>query len=377
VPVIAEGHLIYIDLNHWIGLSKARLGRSGSEVYAALLEELREAVSAGRATVPLSFAHYIEMSKIKDPKQRSSLALVMGDLSNYVTLTSREDLLAYELRRSIARELGRSYQAAVPPLTGYGFGHAFGQPQLRGKLRGHPEELQRFAEANADAFIPRLEEHVGSGWKVPSSGGLRTKLEAVNNALDAAAQFMMLMGPRDDALPGLRQIGYNPNSAYEVVASMTRRESDLAASLAKEPANRKRLDDIVAARAMFWDLLEIWSAAVMDVWQRLITIEELGKDRLSRILSDTPIINVESSVRRANFRNSSKGWDQNDLYDLAFVGVAVAYCSVVLTERHLQSVVRQEKLDQRYQTTVLRRPEELTERLRSGRDKPGPVGPLT
>jgi hypothetical protein len=267
----------------------------------------------------------------------------------------------------LAEELRTSYAPPQPEITGYGFGHAFGIATVRGRFRGDPVALEQFA-ATVDEFIPRLEEHTGFGWRFVPSGAATTPLELINEAADAHAQFRVLMGSDNKQDPGLLKLGFNPSAAYEVVENIRRREEDLAAQLAADPSWQRRLDDIIEARALFWDLNEDWGQAVTDVWPaRLITMEELGMERLHRILRGIPVVDIESSIRHANFRNGSHKWTTNDIHDLSFAGPAVTHCDVVLTERHLHTVLVHQGVGRRYGTAIFRRPEELTAHLRQGR----------
>ena len=47
-----DARRLYIDMNHWIGLSRARLRRKGSEAYASVYEALRDGVRSGRVSIP-------------------------------------------------------------------------------------------------------------------------------------------------------------------------------------------------------------------------------------------------------------------------------------------------------------------------------------
>jgi len=174
----------------------------------------------------------------------------------------------------------------------------------------------------------------------------------------------MLMGPADKQELELLELGYNPSAAYDVVDAITRREVDLAQQLAAEPKWQKRLDDIVDARALYWDLREDWDQAVSDVWPRIVTIDEFGLDRLRRILRGIPIVDIESTIRRANFSTGSHKWKKNDIHDSDFAGSAVTYCDVVWTEKHLQAQLHGHGLDRKYGTTVLSRPGELAAYLK-------------
>jgi hypothetical protein len=357
--------LIYLDQLHWINLSKARLGQEGSEVYADLLVELREAVAAGGAVVPISFTHYFEVSRIASAQRRADLALTMGELSKYVALTPREVFLRYEFRRSLAKELGSSYTTPQPAITGYGAGHAFGVGSGKGRFRGDPEALDE-AAAKVGEFIPRLEQETGYGWKFVPAGAASTPLELLNEAADANAQFRMLMGPADKQDPELLKRGFNPGKAYEVTENIKRREEDLANQLAAEPQWKRRLDDIIEGRALYWDLNEEWFPAVSDVWRRVVTIQEFGMERLHRIIDGIPIVDIESTIRRANFATGNHKWTTNDIHDLSFAGAAVTYCDVVLAERHLHTQLVHRGVGRKYGTAIFRRPEELIEHLRQG-----------
>lgn len=357
--------LIYLDQLHWINLSKARLGQEGTDVYAELLKELRAAVSSGRAVVPISFTHYFEVSEIARADRRANLALTMGELSKYVALTPREVFLRHEFRLSLAKELGISYTAPPPATTGYGVGHAYGLGSGKGRFRGDPEILEQAAKT-VDENIPRLEQDTGYGWRFVPSGAATTPLELLNEVADARVQFGLLMGPADKQDPELLKLGFNPAKAYEVIENIKRREEDLANQLAAEPEWKGRLDDIIEGRALFWDLNEDWARAVTDVWPRVVTIQEFGWQRLHRVLRGIPIVDIESSIRHANFRNGSHKWTTNDIHDLSFAGAAVTYCDVLLTEKHLHTQLVHEGVGRKYGTAIFRRPEELTEHLRQG-----------
>ena len=355
--------LIYLDLNHWINLSKARLGQEAG-AYTNLLEELRAAVGAGRSVVPLSSTHYMEISRIASAQRRADLAFVMGEVSRYVALTSREVVLRYQFRRSLAQELDVKYAMPPPPTTGHGYSHAFGQPPQEWH-RLTPTVRRAFA-VNFAAFVAGVEKEAGYGWTFIPSGKATTSLELVDEVLDATAQFQMLMGPADKQDPQLLRYGYDPTKAYEVIDRITAREADLAEQLAADPKWLRRLDDIIEGRALVWDLNEDWHKAVTDVWHaRAISMDEFGMERLHRIVSGIPIVDIESAIRHANFSTSNHKWKKNDIHDSDFAGSAVTYCDVVLTERHLQTQLVRQGIDRKYRTIVLSSPEDLIAHLRS------------
>jgi hypothetical protein len=310
--------------------------------------------------VPLSSTHYIEMSRIKDPRQRAEVALTMQALSEYVALTSRELLLRDELRRSIASEFGKAYEAPSPAITGFGYAHAFGQNQVRGHITGNLDQARRHADAAADRVIQGLETKMGYGWRFRPSGIAQDRLQLIEEAMNAAMQFGILRGPQDADIERLRQeCGYRPEDSYAVTQAIENREAELARLLAEGEARRERLDDIIAARAMYWDLGDQWARASADLELPVRDVVELGKDTLSRIINGVPIIDVESALRRGNFRNGMYTWSTNDIYDLSFVGTAIVYCDVVLTDNHVRAQLLQQGVDRKYGTLMPRRIEDI------------------
>lgn len=71
--------LVYLDLNHWIGLAKAAVGHPDGQRYAEPLNVLRN--QGHDVVVPLASEHYMEMSGISGQRQRFDVAAVMEEIS--------------------------------------------------------------------------------------------------------------------------------------------------------------------------------------------------------------------------------------------------------------------------------------------------------
>jgi hypothetical protein len=344
--------LLYVDLNHWIELTKGRLGAPGHARYGEAYGTLRDAVSTGELVVPLSSMHYIEMFRIKSPSQRGEVALTMDHLSRYVSLTAREILIAHELRRSLATVFERSFNAPPPDPLGYGFGHAFGKGTIKGRFRGDPEVLREVAVKQQEDITRRAEQLGGFGWRYSPPPGADA-LERLQDVTDQLTQFRMLRGPDDKDLPALLKDGYNPDASFSVTMAMQKREAELAEYLKKEPVTADWLAEFIAARALYWDLLEEWDRAVAEVGLPRMSLDEIGKPRLDRIIAGVPIVDVESAIRQRRFRNLESTWATNDIYDIGFAGQAVVYCDAVLTDKDLRASIVQRRLDRKYQTELL------------------------
>lgn len=73
--------LVYLDLNHWIGLAKAAVKHRDGMRYRNALEALR----AATAILPLSSTHYMEMVGIKGPQQRRDTRFHPGSCADRPT----------------------------------------------------------------------------------------------------------------------------------------------------------------------------------------------------------------------------------------------------------------------------------------------------
>ena len=80
--------LIYLDLNHWIELSKANSGHLDGRKHLDILNACFNAVATGKALFPLSEFTYSEISKIKSYRQRRNLREVIEQVSRFTVVAS-------------------------------------------------------------------------------------------------------------------------------------------------------------------------------------------------------------------------------------------------------------------------------------------------
>ena len=79
-----EKVIIYLDQNHWISLAKANTHHPQGLMFSKVLSYLKKAVADGYVVCPLSLTHYMELSYIRNFKQRSDVAEVMAQLSLFL-----------------------------------------------------------------------------------------------------------------------------------------------------------------------------------------------------------------------------------------------------------------------------------------------------
>jgi hypothetical protein len=114
--------LVYLDLNHYINLARAAAGMETPDGYDGLLRAATASRQQDRAVFPLSGEHYVEMSGIRDPAQRTAVAEVMESLSGFRVLLGRVTLAELEIDAMIDALLGPESEGEQIDLLGPTFG---------------------------------------------------------------------------------------------------------------------------------------------------------------------------------------------------------------------------------------------------------------
>jgi hypothetical protein len=321
--------LVYLDLNHWIGLAKAATGHRDGVRHRSALEACRAARASGDAVFPLSGAHYMEMARIKDPAQRLDVAGVMEELSGFTTLMGRPVVMRLEMQAVLDSRFGPSGDPSGPvPLVGHGFGPAFGRD---GTLQVRDRD----------------------GADLTASLGEKEK-QALARA-NLVAQRAILAGPEDDQIGDLRARGWAPESASAVTERRAVQERELVEILDADPRWRRgRLWDVVAARE---SVIELFHLLDEELRLRGLNAGDVMADRQAAwdLVRSMPTSDVAVALKTQMHRNGQRAalWSVNDVYDMDALALAVPYCDVVVTEKHACSALILEGLPGRYGTTVL------------------------
>lgn len=172
----------------------------------------------------------------------------------------------------------------------------------------------------------------------------------------------MLKGPSDDELPELRRDGYDAMTAKRIQTLRARQEAEQAERLSADPRWRRgRLRDLVAARYLLVELQELLPAALQDRRLTLSDVIPNGDRTTARQFVDAmPSADVQISLQVCAHRNPETSWTPNDYFDLDAMSVAVPYCDVVATERHITHQLRSSHCAQRFNTILAVTPAEIT-----------------
>ena len=341
VRPLREGPIVYLDLNHWIGLAKAATGHGDGERHRPALKALRAA--AQQFVVVLAAPLYMEMAGIRDPRQRFDIAAVMEELSGFRCLMTGSEVTTLELDAAVARIAGTHERFGSLPLIGTGALQAFGRV---GGLR--------VRSADGDDVTERARRE----WR----GG-----PEAFDAFRAEAELMLdraiLRGPTDDEVPKLQARGWDPTTAKRTATRRAEQQREHARALDEEPRWRRgRLRDVVAARYLALEIYETFNHVLAAHDLQLSDVVS-GPEDIRRFTDCMPSADAWITLHTAAHRNATTRWTPNDIFDIDALSFAVPYCDVVLTERHACHVLHAAKLPARMGTVVVATAEELVAAL--------------
>ncbi|MFJ3580977.1 hypothetical protein ACIPPS_01900 [Streptomyces sp. NPDC090127] len=326
--------LVYLDLNHWISLAKAATGHKDGDRYREALKVVRAAATSGTTVFPLSSTHYMEMSNIKDPRQRADIAMVMEELSGFRTILSRTIIMRFELEEALQDyPQVRGPQMQRVPLLNFGVGPSLG-------IRGG---LQIRSSDGTDVTATTRQKWPGG----PSA------FDAWKRDAELYAERAILRGPSDEEVPALKARGWDPTVARTTAEKRAEQERDQGRRLDADPRWRKgRLRDVVSARYL---LIELRNALNESLGARGIQIEDAFPNRESarHFVAKMPSADVDVTLTTAAHRNRDKSWKVNDIFDIDALSIAAPYCDVVATERHASSVLNAAKIPGKAGTRIV------------------------
>ena len=329
----ADQLLVYLDLNHWIGLSQALAGHPKGTAHGDILDACRTARSTGKALFVLSGTIYAETQKIKDPMQRRRLAEVMEELTGFGTLVSRVVAMELEFSAILDPVAKLPNPLSSVPLVGRGIRHAFGVRSEFSIMGSSGDETESFRQSyGAEAFDAFMADSM-------------LKMER-----------SILRGPVDaDDENALRALGYKPEGLAAVTENRAEQEREFKKILDADPKwRRRRLHDLVSARELIIEFQNIRPRALEE---RGLVLTDVMWDQESgrRLVRSMPSTDVSIALKTAWHRNGQRAWTVNDIYDIDALALAMAYCDVVVTEKACHHILKTAKMGERMNTSLLHR----------------------
>ncbi|WP_158819905.1 hypothetical protein [Granulicella sp. S156] len=327
----ADRLIVYLDLNHWIGLSKALAGHPQGAMHRDVLEACRHARSTRRALFVLSGTVYAEAQNIKDPRQRRSLANVIEELTDFNTLVGRHIVMATELSAVLDPIAKLPNPHSKVPLIGRGIRHAFGVQSGFAIQGPSGDETEGFRQRyGAEAFDAYMKDSM-----------LRMERSILRGPVDS----------NDEA--DLRALGYKPEGPAAVAESRAEQEREFKKILDSDPKSRRgRLDDFVSARELIIEFQDILPRSLKE---RGIALTDVMQDPESgrRLVRSMPSTDVSIVLKAAWHRNRQRTWTVNDIYDIDALALATPYCDVVVTEKACHHILTTAKMAERMNTSLL------------------------
>lgn len=315
---------VYLDQNIWIKLARAANGYVDADDARDALKWLRALVDANLIVVPLSNVHYMETQAHYVEARRIRLGVVMLEIAKLRTLAPPKVIVAWEIDQALARRFGRPFEVSPVDIVGFGVGHAFG------------ERLQ--------VPVGRLLDETIDEWA-------QRKVQA---------QYVFEVG----AITGVRGDGPMENLAAhnEISARYAQGEHNLASKMHAAGITGTARDDVL----LIDEIADI--SKVLDERMRVarVTWSEftaLGRDGIASFLTDLPSRAVTLALRRERHRNPNERWKGGDLHDIAALSLAVAYCDIVVMEKHMHALLLRSGIAERFGTTLLRRAGNLADVL--------------
>lgn len=314
---------VYLDQNKWIDLARAAIGHRHGAQFVGALTSARAAVASGTASFPLDIYRYLETARRADHRSRLDVADLMFELSKQDAIARPHALLPTEIDLALNRRFGRPEEPRQHPVFGTGMRHI----------------------TAGGVTLPSLDPSRLPDCGKSLSPAERITVERLFN--DLAERELLRMGPATS-----RAAGFDPSST-ELAQRYVDHENSIAAAIRDQGLSGALLD--LAVRAS--DLGDI-RPAVTEALERIgMTwdgfIESMGPTEIWQFMDDLPTRYVTNVMRSAKLRQSEQKWELNDLNDIVALPVAAVYCDVVFTEKQWVHRLRQGKVGQRYNTTLL------------------------
>jgi hypothetical protein len=295
--------VVYLDLNHWVALSKALTGHPAGIAHRAALDACLGAVDRRAAVFPLADAIYYEVSKIRSHQQRRDLAEVMRRVSGYVVITSRSIIADHEVESVLDRLVGPSPKPINRmAYLDWGVARAFG---MAGGLRVLDTDTGEDVTDRVRATHPIGSDRFDATLR-------QAELQLNRNSLEGPSS------PEEEA--DLRRNGWDPFAAYRNAVERAQQKTDQAVRFAAEPEWRRgRTRDVIAA----WEIL----VELMDKLTRGLIARNADRstifsddDAVRSAFAQMPSFDVAVTLKTSYHRDGMRTWKPNDVNDIDVMG---------------------------------------------------------
>lgn len=341
--------LVYLDLNHWISLSKALAGHRDGRRYRDDLDGILSAIERKAAAFPISDSIFMESSKIRQHRQRRDLRKVIELVSQFMVVMDRSIISTHEIEALLDRLIGSNpHPIDCLDYLDWGVIRAFGRmgglkifnkhgedvtTEFRLKYPGGPNAFDRFA---FDAEL-KLNRNIIEGPSTPE--------EEIK----------------------LRKLGYKqPSDAIRIAERRAVQEIEQVQRFNDDPRWRRgRIRDVMTTREILIEINESLSRGLLERGIEPASFDSIipRVEEARRAFDSMPSFDVAVTLKTAYHRNPRHQWTPNDIHDIDALGSTLPYCDIVVTDTAVASHVKQAKLPERLNTIVLSGLSEMLEHL--------------
>ena len=327
---------------HWIHLAQARTGHASGVQYKGVYDYLRRQKGNGKIICPLSLTHYMELHATGSYERRTDVATVMAELSSFRTIATTSVLQVAEIDHALQKHFGKP--AEPEPIKPFGVGVVFAGS-------GKTEAMRRAGNEEAMDNLAR------------AIGGTDTGRQLESEYM-ALTEFKLLRGPHRSQLKNLREnYGYAPEDAEAVVNKRVAQEEALAQQFIANSKQMNDIDNIVAARYLYWELFDPLYKALNKIGMTIWDFVALGRDGITQFVHDIPTADILITFTKANLKNLNRARKKNDIHDMDALAIAVPYCDIVVTEKHAYTQLLEAGVERKYCTKLLKKLENLPSAL--------------
>ena len=325
---------VYLDTKFWNDLCDVELGESSDPSARDVLAQLRAACRMGTVVCPAEYHVLAELLRQRLPSKREATAQLIDELSGGAMIVSRYERVMLEVLRFTQGGLGAAQGAALPkapPLSevwtrpAFALGHL--TPNKPAELP--PEVHERAVERTHEALWARKFSDVARELaKAPvDAEGARLGVDEMNHAI---------------RLPENQFDRFEDLYAAELEGTLDGFEESLSAAwlYLYEQAGGTSAEVDAAAR----------HESAMGSKRLILGAFRQQKEQMAALL---PTVHVMATAYAKVRWDKQRRFCPNDAADFGHAAAALPYCDCFATEKSLAELIRQTRLEVKYDTTVL------------------------
>ena len=300
--------LIYLDLNHWIELSKAHSGHQDGAKNQWILDACLAAVKDGKAVFPLSEYIYTEIGKITNFRQRRNLREVIEQVCRYMVLTSLAVVATHEVEALLDKTVGSNPTPINPTdYLNWGAARAFG---MAGGIR--------IKSAAGDDVTKEARRSYRYG---PHA------FDAVLQEAQIEFNRRMIEGPAQDEESRFRALGWNPEALQLGYEQKALDELEQVQRLNDHPEWRLgRVRDVITVREAIVEIGDIFAEGLEARGTRAADrFYSVTADELRSAYDAMPSLDVGVTLKSSLHRDRNYKWINNDIYDIRSLALTIPY----------------------------------------------------